>query len=113
MFDKWIFPDFWQVTVTALSGVLHQRSQWRLTVILAAMLFAKGRKTITSWLRAAGINRCYKAYYYFIGSLGKKTENIATELFEFMVKRIYKNTNTVLMAIDDSRSSEYRPKVAG
>jgi len=113
MFDKWIFPDFWQVTVTALSCVLHQRSQWRLTVILAAMLFARGRRTITSWLRAAGINRCYKAYYYFIGSLAQKTENIATKLFEIMIRRIYTNTNTVLAAIDDSPTVRYGPKVAG
>jgi hypothetical protein len=77
------------------------------------MLFAKGRKTITSWLRAAGINRCYKAYYYFIGSLAQKTENIATKLFEIMIHRIYENTNTVLTAVDDSPTARYGPKVQG
>jgi hypothetical protein len=113
MFTKWIFPNYWQVMVVALSSVPHQRSAWRLAAILAAMLFAKGRKTITSWLRAAGINRCYKAFYYFIGSLANKTENIATELFEIMIHRIYKNTNTVLVAIDDSPTPRYGPKVVG
>ena len=113
MFTKWIFPDYWQVMVIALSSVLHQRSAWRLATILAAMLFARGRKTITSWLRAADINRCYKAFYYFIGSLANKTENIATELFKIMIHRIYKNTNTVLVAIDDSPTPRYGPKVAG
>jgi hypothetical protein len=113
MFTKWIFPDFWQVMVIVLSCVLHQRSAWRLSLIFTAMLFAKGRKTITSWLRAAGINRCYKAFYYFIGSLGGKTENIATELLKIMIQTIYKNANTVLMAIDDSPTPRYGPKVAG
>ena len=113
MFTKWIFPDFWHVMVLAFSTVLHQRSAWRLGIIFTAMLFAKGRKTTTNWLRAAGINRCYKAYYYFIGSLGKKTVAIATELLKFMIHRIYKNTNTILMAIDDSPTSRYGPKVAG
>ena len=113
MFTKWIFPDFWHVMVVALSCILHQRSAWRLSQIFTSMLFAKGRKTITSWLRAAGINRCYKAFYYFIGSLGNKTENIATELFEIMIRIIYKNTNTVLVAIDDSPTQRYGPKVAG
>jgi hypothetical protein len=113
MLTKWIFPDYWQVMVITLSSALHQRSAWRLAVIFTAMLFAKGRKTITSWLRAAGINRCYKAYYYFIGSLAKKTVNIATELFEIMIRRIYKNTNTVLTAIDDSPTARYGPRVAG
>jgi len=113
MFTEWIFPNYWQVVVIALSSVLHQRSAYRLAVIFTAMLFAKGRKTITSWLRAAGISRRYKAYYYFIGSLGNKTENIATELFKIMISRIYKNTNTILAAIDDSPTSRYGPKVAG
>ncbi len=44
---------------------------------------------------------------------GSKTENIATELFKIMINRIYKNTNTVLAAIDDSPTSRYGPKVAG
>jgi hypothetical protein len=113
MLTKWIFPDYWQVMVITLSSALHQRSAWRLIIIFTAMLFARGRKTITSWLRAAGISRCYKAYYYFIGSLAQKTENIATELFEIMIRRIYKNANTVLAAIDDSPTARYGPKVAG
>ena len=113
MLTKWIFPDFWQVTVIALSCALHQRSAWRLSIIFTAMLFAKGRKTVTSWLRAAGINRCYKAFYYFIGSLSNKTEALATELLKMMIPRIYKNTNTVLMAIDDSPTSRYGPTIAG
>lgn len=113
MSTKWIFPGYWQVMIIALSAVLHQRSQWRLSIILTAMLFAKGRKTITSWLRAAGITRCYKAYYYFIGSLAPKTENIATELFEIMIRRIYKNANMVLTAIDDSPTPRYGPEVVG
>jgi hypothetical protein len=113
MLTKWIFPDFWQVMVVTLSCILHQRSGWRLNIILTAMLFAKGRKTITSWFRAAGINRCCKAYYYFIGSLSKKTENISTELFKIMIHRVHKNTNTVLAAIDDSPVKRYGPKVAG
>jgi hypothetical protein len=111
MLTKWIFSDYWQVMVIALSSVLHQRSAWRLTVIFTAILFAKGRKTITSWLRAAGINRCYKAYYYFIVSLSQKTENISPELFEIMLRKIYKNTNTVLSAIDSSPTSRYVPKL--
>jgi hypothetical protein len=113
MLTKWIFPDYWQVMAIICSSALHQRSAWRLIIIFTAMLFAKGKKTITSWLRAAGINRCYKAYYYFIGSLAQKTENIATELFEIMISRIYKNANIVLAAIDDSPTARYGPKVQG
>jgi hypothetical protein len=113
MLTKWIFPGYWQVTVIKLSSTLHRRSAWRLATIFTGMLFARGRKTVTNWFRPAGINHCYKAYYYFIGSLAKKTEKIATKLFEIMIRKIYKNANTVPAAIDDSPTARYGPKVQG
>jgi len=113
MFNEWIFPDSWQVLVIALCNVLHQRSAWRLAVLMAAIVFAKGRRTITSWFRCAGINRRYKAFYYFIGSIGKITEIVATVLFELMIQLIYKNENRILMGIDDTPTPRYGPKVEG
>jgi SRSO17 transposase len=113
MYNKWIFPDNWQVLVIALCSILHQRSAWRLSIIFAGIVFARGRKTVTSWFRAAGISRQYKAFYYFIGSIGQKTEAIATVLFEFMVKLIYRKNKRILMAIDDSPTKRYGPKVQG
>jgi len=113
MTNEWIFPDNWQTWVIALCSCLHQRSAWRLSIIMTGVIFAKGRKTVTSWFRAAGIIQRYKAFYYFIGSIGRKTETIATVLFEFMVKLIYKEQDQVLMAIDDSPTERYGPKVQG
>jgi len=113
MFDKWIFPNNWQIWVVALCSVLHQRSAWRLAAIFAGIIFAKGRKTITSWLRAAGISQQYKAFYYFIGSVGRKTEIVATVLFEIMINLIYSKDDRVLMAIDDSPTKRYGPFVQG
>jgi hypothetical protein len=113
MFAKWIFPDNWQLLIVALCGVLHQRSAWRLSIIIAGIVFAKGRKTVTSWFRAAGITKRYKAFYYLVGSIGQKTEVIATALFEFMAKLIYKNQTRILMAIDAGPTKRYGPKVTG
>ena len=113
MFEKYVFPDNWQIWVAALCNVLHQRSAWRLAVILAAIIFARGRKTITSWFRAAGITQQYKAFYYFIGSIGRKTEAVATVLLEIMINLIYSKQQRVLMAIDDSPTKRYGPKVQG
>jgi hypothetical protein len=113
MFNEWIFPDSWQVLVVALCNMLHQRSAWRLGIIIAGIVFAKGRRTVTSWFRSAGINRRYKAFYYFIGSIGRKTEVIATVLFEVMVQLIYKNEHRVLMGIDDTPTRRYGPNVEG
>ena len=113
MFTKWIFPDSWQIMTIAIRSALHQRSAWRMSIIIAGIVFARGRKTITSWFRAAGITERYKAFYYFVGSIGQKTQIIATVLFEIMIKLVYKNQNKVLMAIDDSPTKRYGPEVAG
>jgi hypothetical protein len=113
MFDEWILPNSWQVITAAVAITLHQRSAWRLHLVMMGILFAKGRKTITSWLRAAGIVRQYKAFYYFIGAMGGKTETIATVLFEIMIGRIFQKQNRVLMAIDDTATTRYGPKVEG
>lgn len=113
MSNEWILPESWQVMLAALCGVLHQRSAWRLAVIFAGIIFAKGRKTITSWLRAAGISQQYQGFYYFIGSIGGKTEIVATVLFEIMIGLIYKKRQRVLMAIDDGPTKRYGPKVQG
>jgi hypothetical protein len=113
MSDKWIFPNNWQIWIAALGNVLHKRSAWRLSVIIIGIIFAKGRKTITSWFRAAGISQRYKAFYYFIGSVGRKTEIIATVLFEIMLSLIYKKQQRILMAIDDGPTKRYGPKVQG
>ena len=75
MFNEWILPNSWQATAMALVAVLHRRSAWRWHLIIIGILFAKDRKTITSWFRAAGITRQYKAFYHSIGVIGRKTEN--------------------------------------
>jgi hypothetical protein len=113
MFNEWILPNSWQLMATALANVLHQRSGWRLHLIMIGILFAKGRKAITSWFRAAGIVRQYKAFYYFIGTLGRKTETIAIVLFGIMTNCIYQRQNRILMAIDDTATKRYGPKVQG
>jgi hypothetical protein len=113
MKTKFIFSGEWTARLTKLAASLHQRSAWRLAVIFAGIIFAKGRKTITSWFRAAGITQRYKAFYYFIGSIGRKTEIVATVLFEIMINLIYSKDDRVLMAIDDGPTKRYGPKVQG
>ena len=62
-------------------GGLHDaRHRWRLPVLLVGMLFARGRRTVTTWLRAAGISDDYDDYYYFLASVGRKSESVATQL---------------------------------
>lgn len=113
MTTNFVFPDEWTAWMIALAAVLHQRSAWRLALLIAGIVFANGRRTITSWLRAAGIGDTYEAFYYFIGALARKSEVLATVLLEIVMKRVLTNDTRVLMALDDSPTQRYGPKVQG
>jgi len=113
MTTNFIFPDEWTTWMVVLASVLHQRSAWRFALLIAGIVFANGRRTVTSWLRAANISDAYQAFYYFIGALARKSEIIATILLEIVMKRVLADDNRVLMALDDSLTKRYGPKVQG
>ena len=74
-------PNEWSEWSEWLAAGLHARNRWRLPVLLMGILFAHGRRTVTTWLRAAGVSANYQDYYYFLAALGRKTESVATQLF--------------------------------
>ena len=49
-------------------------------MLMLGILFASGRRTVTSWLRAVGISDDFDDYYYFLAAVGRKTESVATQL---------------------------------
>ena len=52
----WKCPDQWAEWSEWLAAGLHARNHWRLPVLLLGILFAQGRRTVTTWLRAAGVS---------------------------------------------------------
>ena len=85
MFNEWIFPDSWQVMLATLCSVLHQRSAWRLGIITAGIVFAKGRRTITSWFRCASLRREVIAKTFFATSgHNRKTRKIVRQFYRLM-----------------------------
>jgi hypothetical protein len=55
-----------------LAAGLHARNRWRLSVLLAGILFAAGRRTVSGWLRAVEVSADFQDYYYFLAPLGRK-----------------------------------------
>lgn len=45
---RWESPEQWSQWVAWLSAGLHGRNRWRLSVVLLGMLFASGRRTVTT-----------------------------------------------------------------
>jgi hypothetical protein len=109
---RWECPQDWSEWSLWLAAGLHARSRWRLAVLLLGMLFAGGRRTVTTWLRAAGVSDDFADYYYFLASLGRNTESVATQL-AVLVLRTLPLPQRVQLVIDDSPTKRYGPKVEG
>lgn len=108
----WNLPPEFTPWVAALAANLHGRLAWRLAPLLAGLLLARGRRTVSSWLRAAGIRRRWPGYYYFLGSLGRRTEPVAAALLRLLLGAIAAG-DRLLFGLDDSPTPRYGPKVQG
>ena len=108
----WRCPEDWSEWSEWLAAGLHARNRWRLPVLLGGILFAHGRRTVTTWLRSAGVSADYQDYYYFLAALGRKTKSVATELL-LLTLRTLPLPDRVLAVIDDTPTKRYGPKVEG
>ncbi len=77
---RWQCPEQWSEWSEWLAAGLHARNRWRLPVLLIGVLFASGRRTVTTWLRAAGVSADFQDYYYALAALGHKTESVGNQL---------------------------------
>jgi len=105
-------PEDWSEWIQSLSLLLDSRTSWRLPIVLLGLLLARGRRTVTSWLRAQGIGTDYEDYYYFLSSLGRKTEILSGQILRLLLSRLPIGERIVL-ALDDTPTKRYGPKVEG
>jgi hypothetical protein len=110
--DLPFLPPLWQDLAAGLASCLHQRLAWRLAVLLLGALFAKGRRTVTSWLRAARVGRGWAAYYYFLAALGRRADWLAGLLLRRALA-LLAPAGPLLFALDDSPTKRYGPHVQG
>ncbi|MBN2293283.1 MAG: transposase, partial [Pirellulales bacterium] len=108
----WKCPYQWSEWSEWLAAGLHARNRWRLPVLFLGILFASGRRTVTTWLRAAGVSDDFQDYYYFLISVGRKTNFVATRLVLLLI-RVLSLPERLLLVIDDSPTKRYGPKVEG
>jgi hypothetical protein len=109
---RWESPQEWADWSDWLAAGLHARNRWRLPILLTGMLLASGRRTVTTWLRAAGVSDDFQDYYYLLTSVGRKSNSIATQLV-LLLLRTLPLSERVLLVIDDSPTKRYGPKVEG
>src|SRR5260370_41507921 len=61
-------------------SALDRRSAPRLLQLLCGALFARGRRTVTSWFRAAGITTTFRRAYNALWAAGRHAKDLAARL---------------------------------
>jgi hypothetical protein len=95
------------------STVLDKRSAVRLATLWVGVVLARGRRTVTRWIRAAGLSGQYRCCYATVAAAGKRADRIAARLAHAAVKPLVAGEPRLRLALDDTPTRRYGPHVQG
>src|SRR5688572_25349676 len=84
-----------------LAGPLDRRSAPRLALLFLGAVLAHGRRTVTGWIRAAGLSGRFRSCYTAVAAAGKKADSIAARLALEAVKPLVADAERLTLALDD------------
>jgi hypothetical protein len=96
-----------------LAALLDVRSAPRLVRLFLGAVLAAGRRTVTSWLRAAGIAEDFRPAYTTVAAAGKRTDLMAARLAHSALKPMLAGASRLTFGIDDTPTERYGPHVEG
>src|SRR4051794_15792551 len=96
-----------------LASVLDRRSAPRLALLFLGAVLARGRRTVTSWTRAAKLSDQFRPCYTAVAAAGKRSEPIAASLVLAVVKPLAGGAGRLTLALDDTPTERYGPHVQG
>jgi hypothetical protein len=96
-----------------LAALLDPRCASRLARLLLGAILARGRRTVTSWIRAAGLSGEYRPCYTAVAAAGKRADLIAARLASETVRPLAAGAGRLTLAIDDTPTQRYGPRVEG
>jgi hypothetical protein len=76
-------------------------------------ILARGRRTVTNWIRAAGLSDQFRPCYTAVAAAGKKAETVAAYLVLWVIKPLLGGAARLTLAIDDTPTRRYGPHVQG
>jgi hypothetical protein len=104
-------PPLLRSAFLELARWLQKRSAARLPLLLTGILLARGRRTVTSWFRAAGITDDYRQGYVTVCAAGRAANSMA--LTAQAAVRPLLDRRRLLLAIDDTPTPRYGPCAEG
>lgn len=96
-----------------LASVLDPRSAPRLAWLLIGTVLARGRRTVTSWIRAAGLSGEFRRCYTTVSAAGKRADLMAARLAHEVVKPLVTGAARLTFALDDTPTERYGRHVQG
>jgi hypothetical protein len=96
-----------------LAVALDRRSAPRFILLFIGAILARGRRTVTSWIRAAGLSDQFRPCYTTVAAAGKKANSIAAYLLLAAIKPIVANDERLTLALDDTPTERYGSHVQG
>jgi DDE superfamily endonuclease len=89
-----------------LATTLDRRSAPRLALLFLGAVLALGRRTVTTWIRAAKLSGQYQSCYIAVASAGKKADPIARRLLIEVVFPLLKGATRLTLALDDTPTKQ-------
>src|SRR3954469_22362522 len=96
-----------------LATALDRRSAPRLALLFLGAVLARGRRTVTTWIRAARLSGQYQRCYVAVAAAGKRADRIARRLLTEVVRPLLKGATRLTLALDDTPTKRYGPRVQG
>src|SRR4051812_16160489 len=110
----WQLPAELAAWVVPLTFALDARQHARFSALLAGLLFARGRRTVSSWVRAAGLSQDFRACYGLVWRVGRRAERLARALLvRVALPRLAKGLTRLTFALDDTPTKRYGKHVEG
>jgi hypothetical protein len=100
--------------VAMMQRSLDTRTAFRFSILFAGMVLAKGRRTVSSWFRGAGVRDDWEKFYEALQSVGKYPKSLMKPLLKAIVDRFSSTDSECLrIGIDDSPTNRFGKHVEG
>src|SRR5499427_4469193 len=82
-----------------LAAALDRRSAPWLALLFLGAVLARGRRTVTSWIRAAKLSGQYQPCYTAVAAAGKRADRIARRLLTEVAQPLLKGVTRLTLAL--------------
>jgi hypothetical protein len=105
-------PPWLSSVFDRFAAFLDRRTARRLPLLLLGILLASGRRTATSWFRAAGIAEDFRRAYHTIYAVGRAADSLSWSAW-FTSAPCLSDRRRLTVALDDTPTHRYGPWVQG